>query len=634
MDKSNLLTNAYMHSARLLCTKELKPSKDLSNAIRLLEWKVRPGVIAGATRNITLLSFAVFLPLSILWFFLGGGSILLIIAACIVPFIINHLFSEYPKILVKAKVFGALETSVETLIFLIVPLKFGTNLENAAKFAAEHGKGGIAADLKRALWETWSGKKESMNYQFAQLAEKWGLYSASFKRTMYLIRTALTEKRQRKKVELLDKALETSLMGTKKEFEGYVNSLYIPTLILFSLGTILPLLFISLLPIIAYFGIGASDPLSLGVLLSLSLAGTYAYSNSVLEKRPPAFSQPDIPQLEEFPAPGKIRILGKDFPALAFSIILFLFIGSPGIIFLLTLSPVLALPGGFLGSILRDINTLTLFWAFGIAIAVYCYGYANPRLALRKQIKELDSEVLDAVYLLANKLSEGRPPENALERVAELQSGTRVSRLFKSVVKTVRHSNVTLKEALFDNTVGVMNKVYSKTAHSLMWLFVYSTEKGSQVASDVLFTLADHLTDLQSTEDDLKTMVSKNISMLKTTVLFFAPLVGGLSITLYSVIKHTLETTSGKLVDLGMGQVNLGMAGLGTSSAPTITVEVLQLMVGIYILLLVVILVRYVSRIENGVDEVTMKLTIAKFLPVALTIFTLSLLVSRNFLGG
>ena len=51
-------------------------------------------------------------------------------------------------------------------------------------------------------------------------------------------------------------------------------------------------------------------------------------------------------------------------------------------------------------------------------------------------------------------------------------------------------------------------------------------------------------------------------------------------------------------------------------------------------LVLGIILIRYISLIEKGPDEVEMKLNIAKSIPLSLVIFTVVLLLSRKMLGG
>jgi hypothetical protein len=65
-----------------------------------------------------------------------------------------------------------------------------------------------------------------------------------------------------------------------------------------------------------------------------------------------------------------------------------------------------------------------------------------------------------------------------------------------------------------------------------------------------------------------------------------------------------------------------------------VNTEVLQLIVGVYMVGLAVILTRYISIVESGPDDVELKLNIAKILPVCLVIFTAVLIGSRKLLGG
>ena len=82
-----------------------------------------------------------------------------------------------------------------------------------------------------------------------------------------------------------------------------------------------------------------------------------------------------------------------------------------------------------------------------------------------------------------------------------------------------------------------------------------------------------------------------------------------------------------------MGDMGYGILNLSFLQAPSLSVEMLQLIAGTYMILLAILLIRYVCYLEQGKDNVIFKMEIAKNLPIALFIFTLTLIFSRIMLG-
>jgi hypothetical protein len=355
------------------------------------------------------------------------------------------------------------------------------------------------------------------------------------------------------------------------------------------------------------------------------------YANSILSKRPPTFSQPEIPELPDLPQRNELLLFGKRVPVVPFAIAICVLLGFPGILYILGQLPVIAIPpASFIGILTKNINTLTLVWGFGIAIALYCYAYAAPRKKIRDTIIKAESEVLDGVYLLAMRMSEGRAPEEALHFTAESMPNSRMGELFAEAANTVKRRNVTLEQACFDKRFGCMRGVYSKTVQSIMHVFVASVRKGFKSAAEILFVVVNYFSELKKIEKELRDMLSKHISMLNATVAFFAPMICGIVVVMYQAIHSSLISAQQQYT--GLGYAETFTSQFLFIRVPEIAAEVLQLIVGIYLILLSIILVRYVSIIENGPDEVELKLRLAKVIPLALVVFTGTLLLVRNMI--
>lgn len=141
----------------------------------------------------------------------------------------------------------------------------------------------------------------------------------------------------------------------------------------------------------------------------------------------------------------------------------------------------------------------------------------------------------------------------------------------------------------------------------------------------VSFTLSEHFSDLKKVEEELRRVLRQSLSMMKLTALFFAPLVCGLIITLQAMIQRGIERAWQRL-ELA------SEIGFPFIQVPLISVEILQLLLGVYVLLITILLIRFISLIEYGEDEVMLRIQIYRSLPISLLLFTLSLFLSRAIL--
>jgi hypothetical protein len=353
----------------------------------------------------------------------------------------------------------------------------------------------------------------------------------------------------------------------------------------------------------------------------------------IIAQRPPSFSSIKLPDfLKDYPKAGNLKfsVFKKDFEVNAFyyTLMVFLVISAPGIIYLISTLPQLNIYPGLLKEILQGFNTLTIIWGFGAAVALYCYGSSWYKKKLRDNIEQLESEMVDGVYQLASRINEGRSPESAIRSVGESMPDTRFGKLMLATYSTMRTRHTTIEEALFNENFGTLREVYSKNFKLVMRIFVNSLKRGVLNCAQTLFTMSDHFDKLEKTEKDLKETLRNSMSMMRTTASIFAPMITGLVITLQQLIQNGLASAQKQFGELGYGYINLSFL-----KAPALSVEMLQLITGVYMLILAALLIRYVVLLEYGKDEIMMKMELARNIPIALFIFTFTLVLSRFMIG-
>ena len=206
--------------------------------------------------------------------------------------------------------------------------------------------------------------------------------------------------------------------------------------------------------------------------------------------------------------------------------------------------------------------------------------------------------------------------------------GTKFGKVMSKTYSNLKTQHTTMEQAFFNEEWGSLKQVYSKNFKLTIQLFINSLKRGIKSCAQTLFTISNHFDQLKKTEDKLKSTLKNSLSMMRTTASIFAPMICGLVVTLQQLIQEGISSAQQRLGDLGYEYFNLEFF-----KAPSLSVEILQLITGVYMILLAILLIRYVTYLEYGKDQVMLKTQLAKNIPIALFIFTFTLIFSRIMLS-
>lgn len=603
-----------LSSFKLINEENGEVSDELKGSLDVLDLELTIQEIITAEKNILILSLIFFIATTISLALVGFNPFLPLILTASVPLASAHLISEYPKLKAKEMVLNSLSTAPEIISILAASLKQNPNLEEAISFLSEEKGGLIVKDFKKALKKCWMGEAENLEEQLPEIGYKWGHYLPGFKRSLYLIRSALSEQRKEKRDRLLDKAIERTLDSVSREVEEFASKLSTPTMILFSFGTVIPLAFISLFPIITFIGESLTS-LQISIGLVLTLVGTYFYSNNILQKRPIAFPPPEIPSKEKFELLGKELRIKPIFYAMG----LCLLISIPGIFFLIGKLPIFNFTGTVY-DLLENINTLTMVWGVGIGISVYYFTKYNELSKVRNKVKRLEETILDGLYQLANKIDLNKSIESSIREISEMMKRTATGELFREISNQLR-SGESLEKSIKDS----LSKIKSKTTRSLFNFFLKAYQKGSKSATQSLFTITNYFERVKETEQNIRNHLRKSLSMMEISAVFLIPMITGLTVTLQELLQEGIEKMKGKMVASNkLGIDLLGFQGMDPS--------LLQLILGFYMLAITYLLIRYCVYIRNGEDRIKLGLEISRKIPISLVVFSATLLISKFLL--
>jgi Flp pilus assembly protein TadB len=520
----------------------------------------------------------------------GGQTILLIIAAPM-PLCAYFLIGWYPKRRAESERIRGLGEVSQLINYMTMAMKTTPNMERAAQFAAENLDGSLGRRLRRLLWEVGLRVHNSVDEAMTKFANYWGRWREDFRRSIYLIRSSMLERFEGLRVEVLDKALDVCLQGTREQMERFAASLHLPTLVIYSIGVLLPLVLVAVLPVLATVGVSVSVWQISAIYCVILPLTVWMLSRRVLAKRPAAFPPPRVP----------------NDAAARQTMLIAAVLGS------IVASPAIACALG--KNISQDLAALSALWGAGVSITFYLHRTTTKAYKLRQKILQIEHEFCDSLFQLGNRISEGRPAEDAFMRVAETMRGSGVSEVFERASANIMLGNLGLRSALFDERSGALKNVHSQTVRSAMKMLVDVIQRSTRAAGEAILRTASHLKELKRVEADVRKSLGEVVSSMRSVALFFAPLIA-------SVTSRMQGVLAGKSAEVSF----LG----GTPVSPSIFLLVL----GIYTVLLTIILISYATEIEVGDDGLAKRAALAQSLPVALVVFTIGAVVGGRMMAA
>lgn len=584
--------------------------------------------------------------------------------AVIGPIVGALFYGAYPGQAVKRERVLAIAYIPEIINYMVMSMRLNPNIERAVEFAASHGRGKIAEDFKKLVYDVQIGKYLSVEEGLDELAFRWGEYSDDFKHALLLIRGSLLETNEAKRVDLLEKASADVLEGSKEKMDFYARGLHQPTVYLYYFGILLPLLLAIVLPIggsIVQLQITRPEYLFFIYCIAIP-AFLYWFGSNILGSRPPTYVPPEIP--ENYPGlspKGWFKIGGLRLPYIPLAIIVLLGVvlagwfydqsqlqalrSDPAVSFNETIGRIPHLKGVYSdsGFFIGQGTLFGILIGVSFAISIYLFGRFYERKKIQDDIRGMEKEFKDAMYVLASRLGENRPMEEALRHAIEFLPKSRIAKnIFQKILDNISMLSMTMDAAIFDDTYGALKNVPSQIIRGGMRVLVDSVELGVNVAAKSLIQLSLQIRNAQKVDEALRRLLEDVTTMLKTMAVFVAPIVLAVVAGMQRIIINSLSASCGSQAATQGAGVS-GNVGFGTAGNVFCNKEVLAaaadpatfaFIMGIYVMEIVIILTYFNSQIEDANNKLHTWTSIAYSLPIAVLIYAIvSILVTSSLLA-
>jgi len=548
------------------------------------------------------------------------------------PLIVMNLLAGYPKTYARYIKIHSLGDIPEILSYLVMYLKLVPNLENSVKFAASESSTYLAADLRKMLWDMEIRVYHGIDDALTNFAITWGEWSEYFKRSLHLIRSSVHEREEASRVITLNRALDVALDGTKEMMSKFANKLHQPTMVIYSIGIMIPLALVAMLPAAGLVGMHVTIFqvfFLYDVILPLFV---FFYTRKILLSRPATFTPPRIPN--DHPAIAHISKKRR----LVLSAILGCVIALPGVFFIILPA---FYPSGSSNSFIdfivdpSGLNTyfpVTLFiiWGFAAAVTSYTLSVYYPYKKVRDNIKQIEREFSDALYILGKRISEDKSPEESFMYTAYAMEGSEISKIFSQTGYNLTAMHTNLRDAMFNQEFGSLKYVYSDRVKAIMCLFVEGIKKSQKAVSISIIRIADHLKGLQEIENKIKDTLFSLTSTLRATVTIFAPLIGGVTLSITKLITNILGGLSGKIPTEAATGSNANVPSIATSfSVENVRPEFFVLVIGIYLIELIFLMARFTNGIDEGDDKATYMYSLGRIMPTSIFVFSVTVILGQ-----
>jgi len=578
-------------------------------------------------------------------------NILFVFAGIIalLPIILSYIYLKLPFTLAENEKKLALAYTPEIVNYLVMSMRLTPNLEKAVDFAASHGRGKIAEDLKTVLWRTQLGTYYSVEEGLDELAYRWGPYSDEFKHALMLIRSSVMEADSNRRNEMLERAAADVLEGSKEKMDIYARQLSQPTVYLYYFGILLPLLLAIVLPIGgAMTGLDIAKAEYIFLVYNVFIPiGVYLFGSNILGTRPPTYVPPDIPE-DFFSLPrkgiwevGSLKIPYKEAAVATFALLVAVgFLADWFSVSNLSMSQLQDMPLADRLHItsLYDSTKMTGIWVgqftisgilLGIAlsISIYLIGKYSARKKVQDEVRGMETEFKDALYVLASRLGENRPMEEALRQAVEFLPKSKIaSDVFRKILQNISEMGMTIESAIFDPTFGAVKNYPSEIIRSGMQIMVDSVELGVNVAAKSLLSLSLQIRNQQKIDETLRKLLSDVTMMLGTMSMFIAPIVLAVVSALQRMVTGAMtsscasqsaaESTATTSSLGGMSSVSFCPQGKDMTQISADPATFIMIM-GVYCIEIVILLTYFNSQIEDTNNELHTYMSIASALPIA-----------------
>ena len=497
--------------ARVVPVRRKTQADELRSNLSLGGLSVRPEDVLAAAKTVSILIAITAVPLIILVVSLLGTTYAIpsILGALGASAIARESLMSHPARLAARAASEVLGDSSETSNLMIMSLRHEHSVSRAITFASA-GEGRFKRELKACAWGVIMGRYASFEEALMTLGQKWSRFSGDLKASLNAMVTASREATEEGRRRALDRANNAMISGAKRRIEEYALSLSMPSMLIFGLGILLPLMVGSFMPMLSWniWSIDGLGQVSDDQKNGQTSVQTVFVMNILF---PSIAALVAVNAVEKHPfiarAGARPRIAGRAYAGLGASIAFGIGCAALG------------------GRLLPGLAG-SLWMLFSLVLPAAAWLLLLGKRSRNDRARQ-ETGYEDILFRTGASMLEGENFEYSLHRAcSDLAFGGSPSVRRLSLNNTMVGVDRVLSEG--DNHgFGVMNALEG------IRITKQAAAKDELAAGMLAMDLAAYLKDLRDIESALRNRLRPTLSMMKTTALVLAPVVLGVTYAIY-----------------------------------------------------------------------------------------------------
>ncbi|MEW5747943.1 MAG: hypothetical protein AB1793_04020 [Candidatus Thermoplasmatota archaeon] len=209
-------------------------------------------VVAGAKGAAAMGAAASSAALAVSLVFLDRPSQLSALLLCAaLPALCYLYFVSYPSSAARRRASEVMRGAADAVNLMVMGVRQDASLPRSIMFASGGGSA-FAAELRRCMWEVVTGTHTGFEEALHALGGRWERFSSELKTSLNAIVVASKEATDEGKRRALERANRAMVAGAKRRVEEYALSLSTPSMLLFALGILLPIMVGSFMPMLSW----------------------------------------------------------------------------------------------------------------------------------------------------------------------------------------------------------------------------------------------------------------------------------------------------------------------------------------------------------------------------------------------
>jgi hypothetical protein len=437
--------------------------------------------------------------------------------ALVVPLLAAEAVRSYPSAVATRRAAKVLKDSTGAVNLMIMSLRHEASIPRAIKFATGR-KDDFSDELRRCTWNVVMGRHHTFEDSLQWLGDRWARHSGELKAALNSMVTASCEATEEGRRRALDRANRSMVAGARRRIEDYALSLSTPSMVMFGLGILLPIMVGSFLPMMSWdlWSPSAGGPpeegSSTSVVIQTAFIMNVVFPLVAFMVASDAASKHPLERV--VPGRGAATGFGILLPA-----------GTVAASAVMLLCSLLFLDGMWMAAS----ALMSVIVPSGAALMVIgrddeMSSRGNPRTGLE-----------DGLFRAGARMLEGENFETALRRAAEdvgKEDGAAMRRLAVSSCVLGLDLGKAVSEEL---------SVAGSNAAEAFVVVRDAARRDERSAGLLAMDIAAYLRDLRELEASLKSRLRPTVSMMRMTAHVLGPVVLGVTYSIYLTLSGMLD---------------------------------------------------------------------------------------------